>query len=118
MRYTLALAARACESRNIKIGIQAHQQYSTTPDGLDRIYNLVKSPAIGINFDTGNAYLGGQDPYQWLARICDHLVHLHAKDISVKLSTDESGKLTGTPVGCACAPVSSTGRKSSRSSNR
>jgi sugar phosphate isomerase/epimerase len=102
MRYTLTLAARACESRSIKIGIEPHQQYTTTPDGLDRIYHLVKSPAIGINFDTGNAYLGGQDPYQWLARVRDRLVHLHAKDISVKQSTDERGKVTGTPVGCAC----------------
>jgi len=30
------------------------------------------------------------------------LVHLHAKDISVQQSEDERGKVTGTPVGCAC----------------
>jgi len=29
-------------------------------------------------------------------------VHLHAKDISVQQSEDERGKVTGTPVGCAC----------------
>jgi sugar phosphate isomerase/epimerase len=29
-------------------------------------------------------------------------VHLHAKDISVQQSKDERGKVTGTPVGCAC----------------
>ena len=61
-----------------------------------------KSPSIGINLDTGNAYLAGQDPYTWLERVVDRLVHLHAKDISVEHSDSERGKVTGTPVGCAC----------------
>ena len=84
------------------IGLECHAQYSKTPDGLDRIYNLVDSPAIGINLDTGNAYLAGQDPYTWLERVADRLVHLHAKDISVEHSDAERGQVTGTPVGCAC----------------
>ena len=102
MKYTLTLAARAAEKRGILIGLEQHQQYSRTPDGLDRIYNLVKSKALGINFDTGNAYLAGADPYAWLERCRDRIVHMHAKDISVKQSQDERGKVAGTPVGCAC----------------
>ncbi|MHC4464330.1 MAG: sugar phosphate isomerase/epimerase family protein, partial [Planctomycetota bacterium] len=44
----------------------------------------------------------GHDPIEWLQRVKDRLVHLHAKDISVQQSEDERGKVTGTPVGCAC----------------
>ena len=102
MRYVLSEAAKLAEPRGIKIGIEPHQQYSKTPDGLDKIYNLVKSPSIGINFDTGNSYLAGFDPIVWLERVADRLVHLHAKDISVQQSEEERGKVTGTPVGCAC----------------
>ncbi len=102
MRYVLKEAAAVAEPRGIVIGLEPHQQYSKTPDGLDRIYQLVDSPAIGINFDTGNAYLAGQDPYTWLERVVDRLVHVHAKDISVQQSDAERGKVTGTPVGCAC----------------
>jgi sugar phosphate isomerase/epimerase len=102
MRYTLQEAALVAEPRGILIGLEPHQQYSKHPDGLDRIYHLVKSPSIGINFDTGNSYLSGQDPYSWLERVVDRLVHLHAKDISVQQSSSERGKVTGTPVGCAC----------------
>lgn len=102
MRYTLAEAAKVAEPRGVLIGIEPHQQYSRTPDGLDRIHGLVKSPAIGINFDTGNSYLGGEDPYRWLDRVLGRLVHLHAKDISIQQSGAERGKVTGTPVGCAC----------------
>jgi sugar phosphate isomerase/epimerase len=102
MQYVLTIAARAAERRGIIIGLEPHQIYSQTPEGLDRIFNLVASPAIGINFDTGNSYLCNQDTYQWLEHVRDRLVHLHAKDISVEQGEDERGKVTGTPVGCAC----------------
>jgi sugar phosphate isomerase/epimerase len=102
MRYTLKEAAAVAEPRGIFIGIEPHQQYSKNPAGLDRIYRLVDSPAIGINFDTGNSFLSGEDPIGWLTHVKDRLVHLHAKDISVKQSEAERGKVTGTPVGCAC----------------
>jgi sugar phosphate isomerase/epimerase len=32
----------------------------------------------------------------------DHLVHLHAKDISMAQSDEKLGEVTGTPTGCAC----------------
>jgi sugar phosphate isomerase/epimerase len=102
MKYTLQEAALVAEPRGIKIGLEPHSQYSQHPDGLDRIYALVKSPSIGINFDTGNSYLCGHDPIEWLQRVASRLVHLHAKDISVQQSSSERGKVTGTPVGCAC----------------
>jgi sugar phosphate isomerase/epimerase len=102
MKYTLQEAAFIAERRGVKIGLECHAQYSKTPDGLDKIYNLVKSPSIGINLDTGNAYLAGQDVYAWLERVAPRLVHLHAKDISDEHSSRELGKVTGTPVGCAC----------------
>jgi len=102
MRYTLFEAAQVAEPRGILIGLECHQQYSKHPDGLDRIYKLVRSPSIGINFDTGNAFLCGHDPYQWLRRVSKRLVHLHAKDISLQQSGAERGRVTGTPVGCAC----------------
>ena len=102
MRYTLMEAAKVAEPRGILIGLEPHQQYSKHPAGLDRIYQLVKSPAIGINFDTGNSYLCGHNPYQWLTKVVGRLVHLHAKDIAPAQSEAERGKVTGTPVGCAC----------------
>lgn len=103
MEYTLTEAARVAERHKVVIGLEPHSQYSKTPEGLDSIYNLVKSTSIGINFDTGNSYLaGGSDVYEWLERVKNRLVHLHAKDISMAQSNAERGKVTGTAVGCAC----------------
>ena len=45
--------------------------------------------AIGLKFPSRGVVLNA-------------LVHLHAKDISVQQSRAERGKVTGTPVGCAC----------------
>jgi sugar phosphate isomerase/epimerase len=103
MKYTLTEAARVAERHKVLIGLEPHSQYRKTPEGLDSIYDLVKSPSIGINFDTGNSYLaGGSDVYVWLERVKNRLVHLHAKDISIEQSNSERGKVSGTPVGCAC----------------
>jgi sugar phosphate isomerase/epimerase len=102
MRYVLTEAAAVAEPRGVLIGLEPHQQYSKTPAGLDKICKLVDSPAIGVNFDTGNSYLSGEDPVTWLGRVKDKLVHVHAKDISIEQSEDERGKVTGTPAGCAC----------------
>jgi len=102
MRYVLHEAAAVAEPRGVFIGLEPHQQYSKSPAGLDRIYKLVDSKAIGINFDTGNSYLAGENPLAWLKHVRDRLMHLHAKDISIQQSGAERGKVTGTPVGCAC----------------
>ena len=52
IKYTLREAAFVAERRGVKIGLEPHAQYSKTPDGLDRIYDLVDSDA-----DTGRLYL-------------------------------------------------------------
>lgn len=102
MRYVLQEACFVAEARGILIGLEPHQQYSKSPKGLARIVSLVQSPSLGVNYDLGNGYLSGEDPYDWLQSVSRELVHVHAKDISVQQSDAERGKVTGTPVGCAC----------------
>jgi len=102
MKYTLTTVLRTAERHGVYIGIEPHQSISRTTDGLMRIATLVDSPFLRINYDTGNAYLGGEDPYEGLKAVRDRLVHVHAKDISFTQSDSERGKVTGTAVGCAC----------------
>jgi sugar phosphate isomerase/epimerase len=102
MKYTLTSALRIAERYGIYIGIEPHQSISRTTPGLLRIATLVPSPCLRVNYDTGNAYLAGEDPYQGLLAVRHLLVHLHAKDITIQHAEAERGKVTGTPVGCAC----------------
>ena len=102
IKYSIKEAVKVCERRGIKIGLETHQTYSLSLEGYDRILNLVDSPCVGANFDTGNAHLGGLDPVSWLERVKDRVIHMHAKDISFEQSAAERGKVMGTAVGCAC----------------
>ncbi len=102
MKYTLSAVLRIAERYGIYVAIEPHQAITKTTEGLLRIATLVKSPFLRINYDTGNAYLGGEDPYEGLKAVLPLLVHIHAKDISIQQADAERGKVTGTPVGCAC----------------
>jgi sugar phosphate isomerase/epimerase len=103
MRYTLKKAELVAARHQVYICIEPHGVYTTTSEGLLRIVDLVPSPWIQVNWDTGNAYLAAaEDPYEALGRVAERVYHVHAKDISIEHSQRERGQVTGTPVGCAC----------------
>jgi len=103
MRYSLEKAAMVATRHGVYLCIEPHGIYTKTSEGLLRIVELVKSPWIQVNWDTGNAYIAGaEDPYEGLERVAERVFHVHAKDISFERSESSRGKVTGTPVGCAC----------------
>lgn len=102
MRYTLTKVLRTAAWYGIHVGIEPHQSISKSTAGLLRIGGLVDSPWLKFNYDTGNAFLAGEDPYEGLKAVLGRLSHVHAKDIAFTHAEAERGKVTGTPVGCAC----------------
>jgi sugar phosphate isomerase/epimerase len=103
MRYTLQKALMVAARHGVYVCVEPHGIYTKTSRGLLKIVQLVQSPWIQVNWDTGNAYLAGvEDPYEGLEYVRDYVYHVHAKDISMDQSKSERGKVTGTPVGCAC----------------
>lgn len=103
MRYSLTKAEMVARRHGVYLCLEPHGVYTKTADGLLKIVDLVPSPWIQVNWDTGNAYLAGiEDPYEALEKVRDRVYHVHAKDISIEHSEAERGKVTGTPVGCAC----------------
>jgi sugar phosphate isomerase/epimerase len=103
MYYTLRKIEMVARRHQVYVCIEPHGIYTKTAAGLLRIVNLVKSPWIRVNWDTGNSYLAGvEDPYEGLELVKDQVFHVHAKDISMEQSESDRGKVTGTPVGCAC----------------
>ncbi len=103
MRYTLTRLEQVAARHGVFICIEPHGVFTKTSEGLLKIVELVPSPWIAVNWDTGNSYLAGaEDPYEALAAVRDHVRHVHAKDIDFEHADRERGKVTGTPVGCAC----------------
>jgi len=103
MRYTLRKSLRTAERHGVFLALEPHQTYTQRAETFHRIMGLVESDRMAINYDTGNAYLAGHDPVEYLRALGpERVVHVHAKDISTAHSEEERGKVTGTPVGCAC----------------
>jgi sugar phosphate isomerase/epimerase len=103
MKYTLTKVAMVAARHGVYVCIEPHGVYTKTWRGLMRIVDLVESPWIQVNWDTGNSYLAGlEDPYEGLEQVVSRVYHVHAKDISMEHSSAERGKVTGTPVGCGC----------------
>lgn len=103
MTYTLNKAVMVARRHQVFVCVEPHGVYTKATAGLLKIVNLVPSEWIAVNWDTGNAYLAAvEDPYEGLRAVRDHVRHVHAKDISLEHSEKERGKVTGTPVGCAC----------------
>lgn len=101
MEYTLTQVVKVAERHGIIIAVEDHQIFSQQPGGLMRIANLVDSPNLQINYDAGNAYIAGNDPYEMLEEVRDRVYHVHAKDIG-GVQAEERGQVTGVPVGVAC----------------
>jgi sugar phosphate isomerase/epimerase len=101
MRYVLEAATDSTQDRDVMLALETHGEYTSSPEKLQRTISLVEGKEIGINFDTGNAFLNGNDPYEWLASVIDRVVHVHAKDISEENARLYRGKAHGM-LGCAC----------------
>jgi sugar phosphate isomerase/epimerase len=101
MRYVLEEAVAAAEPRGITVALETHAEYTATPEAFARTAGLVQSPALGMNLDTGNSFLSGNDPHVWLEEAIEDVVHVHAKDISKEDAARYRGKVRGM-LGCAC----------------
>jgi sugar phosphate isomerase/epimerase len=64
-------------AKGVWLGVENHGGVVATPDGLLEIVRAVRSPAVGINLDTGNFH--GADPYADLERCVPWAVNVQVK---------------------------------------
>ena len=91
----------ACEKNEVMLGIEPHGILTTKSEYLGRILEMGDPRWLKVNFDTGNAFLAGNDPVEMLESVADRVVHVHAKDIPMEQAEAERGKVTSTPMGVA-----------------
>jgi sugar phosphate isomerase/epimerase len=102
MRYTLTSVLHVAERYGTLVGIEPHQSITRRTPGLLYVATLVDSPMLKINYNPGDVYLCGEDPYEGLRTVGHLVAHLRAKDISVQQAGAERGKIAGISSGCAC----------------
>lgn len=83
------------ERYDIIINIEPHGPYTTDPDMMEQILDCSDSPLLRLNFDTGNSFIAGQDPVEFLRRFRHKLSHCHIKDVSEELARAVRGGETG-----------------------
>jgi inosose dehydratase len=72
---------RVAEDYGVKILLESHGPYTGNPDALEQILDAADSPALGVNLDTGNTWLAGADPVDFVKRFGPRIEHVHWKDL-------------------------------------
>jgi sugar phosphate isomerase/epimerase len=95
---SLEAVVRHAQKRGVKFAIELHNVLTAQPDYLVKLLQRFGPDELGVNFDTGNSFLAGNDPVEYVRRVADRVVHVHVKDIPAS-QLPERGKVTGTRVG-------------------
>ena len=95
IKYHFECVLPVAERHNAWIAVEPHGSLTTKPNALLRIATQNNSKRIGVNFDTGNSFIAGQDPVEALRTVKDHVVHMHIKDVSEGLAKAMRGEETG-----------------------
>ena len=98
MRRSYRQIVRVAEAYQIVINIEPHGYYTTNPDFMAEMLAFADSPFLRMNMDTGNTFIAGRDPVQFLERFLDKVSHVHIKDVSDSLAAASRGELTGIAV--------------------
>lgn len=83
------------EAYQIYINIEVHGYFTTKPDMLEKMLAFCDSPWLGLNMDTGNSFIAGQDPVAFVKRFLPKIRHVHVKDVSESLAAMIRGNATG-----------------------
>ncbi len=103
----LSAGAEYAAERGVTLALENHGRFAGRSDQVRHIIDSVGSPALRLNFDTGNFLLVGQDSVEAARELAPWAVLAHLKDMrpaeaddTGHIFTDPSGRrLTGSVVG-------------------
>lgn len=91
---------KVAADHGVKILLEPHGKYTDSIDHMEKILDLCDSPALGVNLDTGNLWLGGGDPVEMVRRLGAKIEHVHWKDMPAEMESKR-----GTMFGCGMAVI-------------
>lgn len=95
MKRSYGTIVETAEAYGITITIEIHGYFTTRPDMIERMLEFTTSDRFGLNLDTGNSFIAGQDPVAFCRRFIKRIKHVHIKDVSESLAAAMRGKETG-----------------------
>jgi inosose dehydratase len=91
---------RVAADHGVKILFEPHGPVSDSHDLTEKLLDLCDSPALGLNLDTGNLWLGGGDPVEYVKRFGSKIEHVHWKDMEAEMEAKR-----GKQFGCGMALI-------------
>jgi len=91
------------EDYDVIINVEPHGPYTTDADFMERLFSHFESEHLRFNMDTGNSFIAGLDPLEYLKRFRKYLSHAHIKDVSEGLAAAARGEETG--IACSEVPI-------------
>ena len=95
IKYHISQCLPVAENHEVIVNIEPHGPFTTNPETLLELVEYFESPYVGINFDTGNSFIAGRDPVEFLKHVRKYVNHVHCKDVSKELADAVRGKNTG-----------------------
>lgn len=95
MKYHLGEVLGFAERRKIRVLLEPHGQMTNHPEKMWRLATCHDSEYLGINFDTGNVFVCGWEPQDFLAQVVEKVHHCHVKDVAGELAEARRGEDTG-----------------------
>lgn len=94
-RESLRQILEWAEDYQVTVNIETHGPYTNDPELLDELLHCIDTSYLGFNLDTGNTFIAGGDPVDFLKRFLPKLRYLHIKDVSESLAAALRGEETG-----------------------
>jgi inosose dehydratase len=96
IREKLAAPIEWARELDIELLLEPHGQLTDTVEGMTSILDALNADdVVGINLDTGNSWLGGGDPHEFVKVFGSRIKHVHWKDMPADMEDKR-----GTQFGC------------------
>lgn len=83
------------EDYDVIVNVEPHGPYTTDPEFMERLFGYFESEYLRLNMDTGNTFIAGKNPLEYLKSLHKYVSHAHIKDVSEELAAIARGEDTG-----------------------
>lgn len=91
---------QVAQDYGVTILLEPHGPITGTIDGTSALLERIDSPALALNLDTGNSWLAGTDPVEYVRTFGEKIQHVHWKDLGAEWE-DRRGSV----YGCGMSPI-------------
>lgn len=95
MKRSYEQIVASAERYDIVVTIETHGYFTSDVERMATMLEFVDSPHLKMTFDTGNVFISGNDPVEFLRSLVSRVGHVHIKDVAPALSDSSRGKQTG-----------------------